>query len=211
METVRDAAVLGLDAKSRLDQILRLVAFGEGCVRKGRPSGRRPAEPEALYGLVIQPTGMQVGKTDITSLISMQQAVNEELLSELRYKHQTLRPLPCGNILDRLLLLLDLDMILVGQILQRLDIGIVLMLHDEADGRSGLAATEAFEDALRGRNIEGGGLFIVERAAGDEVGSATPERHEVTYHFVDPGSVQDPVNRFLRYHTLAKRLSRRGT
>ena len=153
---------------------------------------------------------MQVIKSDVAAFICIPKAVHEELLGELRHQHQALGPLPGCDVLDGLFLLLDLYVILVGEILQSLHIGVMLVLHDEADGRPGLAAAETFEDALGRRDIEGRGLLVVERAAGNEVSPAAPERHEVPYHFIDPGSVQDPVNRFLRYHTLAKRLSRRG-
>ena len=73
-----------------------------------------------------------------------------------------------------LFLFLNLDIVLLGQITQCFGIGEMLMLFQESNNIAGFAAAKAFENAFGGRDIEGGGLLVVERAAANVVGSASP-------------------------------------
>ena len=69
----------------------------------------------------------------------------------------------------------------------------MLDLHDESENISAQAAAEAHEDLLFFADVEGGGLFGVERAAGDVISSAFlegdvlgDERYDIdrTSHFI---------------------------
>ena len=59
---------------------------------------------------------------------------------------------------------MDLDVIFVGKPPQGLDIGHLLMLHDEVYGVASLTASEAMAGAARRRHIERRGLLVVKRA-----------------------------------------------
>ena len=66
------------------------------------------------------------------------------------------------------------------------------MLHDEVDGVSALAAAEALEDALGGRDGEGGCLLVMERTEAQIVDSSSLQRNELRNNVHYLRSVKDP-------------------
>ena len=78
---------------------------------------------------------------------------------------------------------------------ERLGVGEVLMLHDEVDGVASLAASEALEDALGGRDGERGGLLVMERTQSQVVDASLLQRHELLHHLGYLGSVEDSFYR----------------
>ena len=78
----------------------------------------------------------------------------EELLGIFRHQQKALPALAAHEFLRTFLLLDYLYVVLTRQKAQRLDIGAVLLLHDEAHGGAGLAAAEALVYPLGRRDIE---------------------------------------------------------
>ena len=90
------------------------------------------------------------------------------------------------------LFLLHLDVVSLCQPAERFGVREVLMLHDEVDGVAALAAAEALEDALGGRDGEGGGLLVMERTQSQHVDPSSFQRNELRHHLGYLGSVEDP-------------------
>jgi len=80
----------------------------------------------------------------------------------------------------------------------------VLVFHHEADGGTGLAATKTLVDAFGRGDIEGRGLLIMERAAGDIAATPSFQGDKVSDNFFNPGGIEYLVYCFLRYHSLKK-------
>ena len=202
-ELVHDGAVLAPDRQAGALEILQLIAGGAGRVDQRRPARRRPAEAPLPDGRVFQ-TAAPVVIVPHGAPLAAFQLVGEELLGEIGHQQQALPALPGCDFLGGHLLFLDLDVILLGQITQRLDIAQVLVLHQEAHRGTRLAAAETLVDALGGRYIKGRRLLVVEGTAGHEIGSAAPERHEVPDHIFDAGGIQNEVDCLLRDHRETK-------
>ena len=97
--------------------------------------------------------------------------------------------------------LLDFDIVFPGQPFQGFVIVQLLVLHDEMDHVSSLAAAEAFAQSFAGRYAEGGCLFIVERTQADIVDTATAQRHKFRHDIHNLCRVHNPVDGSLVYHT----------
>ena len=91
-------------------------------------------------------------------------------------------------------------MVFLRKIPQSLHIGVTFMLHDEPHGSTRLSAAEAFEYALRRRDVERRSLFVVEGTAGYEVRSPPLERDEVTDHILNLCRVQYFIDSLPRNH-----------
>ena len=142
---------------------------------------------------------MQVLKTQSTAFGSLQ-IVGKELLCEVRNQHQAFALLLLGEFLWTVFPFLNLNVIFPGKVLKSLNIAAMLVFHNETYGGTGLAAAEAFEYALGRGYIEGRSLLVMKGTASDKTGSATSQCHEVTYHFLNSGSIQNLVNCRLRDH-----------
>ena len=212
-ELVRQASVLPLHDQAGRHKVLRLVAGGAGCVEQRRLAGRRPTQTPLRNRRVLEAPVPVIGIADVAAFAAFQ-LPGEEFGGEFGGQQYALAALPARNLLSRLLLLLDFDVVLLREVAQRFRIGESLVLHQETDRRTRLAAAEAFEDALGRRHIEGRGLLIVERTAGHETGPAALQRHEITDHFFDAGGVQNLVDCLLRNHKetklVIKKQSRKG-
>ena len=90
------------------------------------------------------------------------------------------------------LLLLYLDVVFLCQVPERFGIREMLMLHDKVDGVASLAAAEALEDALGGRDGERRGLLVMKRTQSQVVDASFLQRHELLHHLGYLGSVEDP-------------------
>ena len=82
-------------------------------------------------------------------------------------------------------------MVFIGQPAQSLGVGHLLVLHDEGDGRTTLAATEAVAGVTGRRDHERRCLLVVERAQAFVVGTALAQRHKLAYHLYNVGGILD--------------------
>ena len=82
----------------------------------------------------------------------------------------------------------------VGQLLDRVDEAEARILHQETDRRAVRAAAEAVVELLGRADREGGRFFVVERAAGGEVGAGFFERDVAVDQIDDVYAVQQFLN-----------------
>ena len=198
-ELVGITAVVALYRQACGHDIFHLVARCKGRIDECRLARRRPAQAEACDGGILEPAFAEVGKAHRTSLGSLKLR-GIELLRIFRHKQQALAALSAGNLFRTFLLFNNVDMIFGGQVAQGLDIGTMLMFHDEAYRRARLAAAETLVYPLRWRNVKRRSLFVMEGAAGHIIGPAALERHEIPHHVFYSGCIEDKVYCLLGYH-----------
>ena len=198
-ELVGESAVVIAHRESGIHQVFRLVAGRDGGVGEdGTPSGG-PSEAEFLYRGVLYAPRTEIRVADITPFPRSKLSV-EEFLGIFRNQKQALLLLAAHEFLGILRLLDYLYVVLPREIAQGLGVGAVLLLHHEADGRPGLSAAEALVDTFCRGDIERRSLLVVERAAGDIIRPAAPERHIIADHIHYLGGVEYEVDCLLRYH-----------
>ena len=105
-------------------------------------------------------------------------------------------------LLISLLLFHHFYVVLAGEIFQGLHIRAMLLLHHKTYRRTGLSAPEALVYPFGRRNVKRRRLFIMEGAAGNEIGSAAPKRHIISHHISNLRRVQNLIYCLLRYHLL---------
>ena len=198
-ELVLHAAVFPLYGKAGTDKVLELVAGSKCTVKQGSAAGWRPAQAEAFHSGIFQSPAAEVRLTERASLLGGELPA-VEFLGVLHHEKQALVVLAFGNLLSRLLLFYDLDIVFLGQIAQSLGVGAVLLLHHETYGRAGLTAAETLVYAFGWGNVERGSLLIVEGTAGDIVRPATLQRHVIAHNVGDLRCIQNKVDCLLRYH-----------
>ena len=91
------------------------------------------------------------------------------------------------------LALLNLDVVFVGQPAQCLGIGHLLVLHDERDGISALAASKTMTGVSGWRHHERRGFLVVERTQALIVCATLLERHKLRHYLYDIGGVLDSL------------------
>ena len=198
---VQGAVRIPLGTEACFQQILVLVAFLLGRFRERVLGFRCPSQAVLGDGLVLEAAGMEILDGDGAAFVR-RELVLVKVEGELRDGEEALVPLARGDVLGRFLFLLHLDMVLAGEVLEGLRVGELLVLHDEAHSRAGLAATEALVDAAGRLYVERRRFLIVERTAGPQAAPAALQRHEIAHHVFDAGRVQDELYRLLRNHVL---------
>ena len=127
-----------------------------------------------MDGSILDAAFAEVGKSDVTSLGSIEKVVLEALLGKfIKVEH----PLTIGLLLTLLivhLLFIDLDAILLAEPAYGFVEGHLLLFHQESDWRTAFAAGEAFADVLGRRNVERWRLVGMERTQTYIVNSAAP-------------------------------------
>src|SRR5688572_4704207 len=76
----------------------------------------------------------------------------------------------------------------------------MLMLHNEVNSIATFSATKAFENSACRRDIERRSFFVVKRTQTYHTGTATFQRHKITYYLVNAGGIHDYVNSFFFDH-----------
>ena len=104
------------------------------------------------------------------------------------------------DVFGAFLLLHHFYVVLFCQPPERLHEGEVFVFHNEVDGRAPFAASEAFVNALGGRNVEGGSLFVVERTESKEVGTPSLEGNKLTDNLCNFSDVEYSLDGSLIYH-----------
>ena len=90
--------------------------------------------------------------------------------------------------------LLGFDVVLFGEPAQCFWEAIAFVFHEEFGRIAALSAAKTFKDITAGRNTEGRGFFVVERAKGDEVGIVAVEREETLDNFFDFCGLEDKAD-----------------
>ena len=156
-------------------------------------AGGRIAETELADGLVGEFSLVEIRKSDCPPLFVVPQHILEILLGKLGHHQQALMFETAGNLFRCLLLLYDFDMILLGQILERLGIGQVLVLHHERDGIAGLAACETLEDTFARGDCQRRALVLMEGTDTPPVSATALEGDKIADDLFNPGGSEDFV------------------
>ena len=200
METVEGVIILLHDGQSHLLQILPLIALVLSQSGISVPFIQRIAQLELTDGILMEATVGELSHTDRLALLRLEEVMGEMLLCPLGHRHHAL---PFGALLDLLLgqfLLLDIDVVFLGEEFQRLVVREVFQLHDKVDRVTTLAATEALVNILGGRDREGRRFFIVERTETGIVSPASMKCDIIRHHIDDLSRIKNPINRSLVYH-----------
>ena len=205
---VDEVAAVGLVADACLQQELLLVAFLHGGTGQCARVGQVEAQLKLLDDVVAETARAEILQADGHAVGMVAQRVlkiaeGPLVDDEHRLALRLLAPLLIGQ-----LTLLYLDMVFVGQPAQRLGIGHLLVLHDEADGRAALAAPEAVARATRGRDKERRGLLVVERAQSLVVRPCLAQRDELRHHVNNIGRVLDAFYGLAIYHSSLAKLAK---
>ncbi len=149
--------------QARIDQVFFLVTVFQGFRAKGQRTGSGIAQAELADRLVAELAFMEVAQADSFPYLRVPEDVGIKLLGIVGHHQQALVAHAVGDFLGRLFFFDDFNMVFFRQIAQRLDIGQVLVLHQEGHGITGFAAGEAFEDALGGRDAHRRVFVLMER------------------------------------------------
>ena len=114
------------------------------------------AEAEALDGLRADATLTEVGKPHCTPFLGLGKLRLEVLCCVVIDDEEALTLAIALLLLFTFFALDDLDIVLLRQVLQRICIGELLVLHDEVQRRTAFATGEALADILSGIDVEGG-------------------------------------------------------
>ena len=144
LETVVALAVVLEDGETGLLQHVVAVAAATRIFGEVVPLVEAITQAEVLNDLVGQTTTMEIAESySLTHFILVEQ-LGEVFLRKLRHMEKAVSLGLTLLLLCRHLLLLDLDMVLLGKPFQRLGVGVMLVLHEEAHSIATLAAAETF-------------------------------------------------------------------
>ena len=205
-EAVGAVAVLfAHDGHAGLFEEFELERVGQGVGRQGVAARGRVAEAEEADDVVAEAAAAEIAEAHRLPLVGLPQAALEKSGGIVGDGHHALAVAAQLLLLGRHGLVDHLDVELGAQIFDRLHKGQVLLLHHEVERVAGLAASEAFEDALGRRHGERARLLVVERTAAHIVGAALAERHEVGHHVDDAavGRVEHIIDHRSIYHCRA--------
>ena len=136
-------------------------------LREGSLRLRGVAEAEALDGLRADATLAEVGKTHRTPFLGLGKLRLEVLRCVVIDDKEALTLAIALLLLFAFFALDDLDVVLLCQVLERIRIGELLVLHDEVQRRTAFATGEALTDILSGIDVEGGIPIAMEGAQPD--------------------------------------------
>ena len=125
------------------------------------------AEAEALDSLRADATLAEVGKTHRTPFLGLGKLCLEVLRCVVIDDEETLTLAIALLLLFAFFALDDLDVVLFRQVLERIRIGELLVLHDEVQRRTAFATGEALADILSRIDVEGGIPIAMEGAQPD--------------------------------------------
>ena len=162
-ESVVPATRLALDAQTRTCKELLLVACRECRLSHLVALGGAVAQTKAGNGGIGKPTLAKVTLAHTQTLIGIAELLFEIVVGPTVNDHHTLAVVVALLLLVGHLALLNLDTILLGHEFQCLDIGHLLVLHNEGDGIATLSATETLIQALGGRHDKRRGILGMKR------------------------------------------------
>src|SRR5690606_13561238 len=128
-----------------------------------RPRFRAISKAKFANGIVTVTAFPKITESDGLPLGGFPQGFDKKVARPIRNDHQTFPMIPLLYLLVCLFGFDDLDVILGGEIPQRLGIVVLFVLHDEPNGITTHAAAEAFEYSPTDRHIERGRFLVVKR------------------------------------------------
>ena len=143
-----------VDCEAAGDQILTLVACGDGLFCKVVAPLVAVAHLEFAEDGVSEAPLTEVREAEGHPLVAVEEVLYKLLGGILGDNEHALALILFGEFLGGDLLLLNLNMVFLCQPAERLGVREVLVFHDEVDCVAALAAAEALEYALGGRNCE---------------------------------------------------------
>lgn len=153
-----------LVADAGLQQKVFLIALAQRFLCQSTAVGTVEAQLELAHDVVAEPTAAEILHADGYAVGGVVHEVLEIRGSPLIHDEHTLALALLALLIVGEFALLYLDVILACEPSQRLGIGHLLVLHDEANGVAALAASEAMAGAACRRHIERRGLLVVKRA-----------------------------------------------
>ena len=194
---VERAVALAPQRQSRRHEELLAIARFQGVARHAVAAPGAETEAElADRGVGHAALLAEIGQAHALTLGIAREDLREVVRGPAVEGEHALAVVVAVLLLGRQLLLAHLDAVALGHGLQRLGIADALVLHDERHGIAALSAAEAFEESLRGRHDERGGLFVMERTACLIVHALAPERDVFADDFHDVRGGIDAVYRF---------------
>ena len=149
LETVIQVTAVRADAKPRINQIFFIQTRFLGCVQQVIAFVKRISEMESLYCPVVDASFPEICQSYLPTVSSVLHIVLEMSHSEIIGRHHPLAVVHLASLIVGDVVLLNLDVIFVGQPPQSLPVGELLMLHDEVDRTATLAAAETLANAAR--------------------------------------------------------------
>ena len=179
-----------------------LIAGLDGCLCHGIALGQRKAQLEFLDDVVAYATAAEVLFADGHTVGVVLQHIVEIVHGPLvDYKHRLAFALLLSLLVGELLLH-HLDVVFLGQPVQSLGVGDLLVLHEETDGCAAFPAHKAVTDVLGRRHNERRVAVVVERAKSFVVDAAFAQRHKLAHHVNNACCIKDSVNCRSVYHSL---------
>ena len=194
VEEVPGGAVLAAFDPAGLLQQVRVEAL---LLRRGGEDAAafgHVAQSEMADGLVAEAAFAEVAEADAAALLGVPQLLHAPAQGPLLDHGQGLALGLFGALLGGGLLFGQVDVVALGEPADGLHIAQVLVLHQEADGITALAAAEALVDAQRGVHVEAGRLLVVEGAQRQEARPLALEVHELAHDLLHAGGVLDELD-----------------
>ena len=155
---VVDASVLAFATQSRFEQELCLVASFLGLLGQCVTLLWRIAKPELADNIFVEAPFPEIGHTHRAPLFGLQQRMAEKLLGKsVDHKHA----FAFGSLLFLFvgqLLFMNLDIVFLGQVLQRFVIGELLVLHDKVYGTAAFPQLKHLHTPFDGETLNEGDL-----------------------------------------------------
>ena len=188
---VAQLAALTLDDQAGVDEALAVGVGGAEAPQHLVPRVRRVAKTEARDGFGCQSTLREV----IAGARIARQALRVEARDPCHQFEQRLIGAPRAAV--DAALVRDFQAQSRGELLDGLRKRQVIVIHEEAEHRTVLAAAEAVIELLVGAHPEGGGLLVVERAAGLVLATGLLQLHACADHLHDVGAGDQLVDEVL--------------
>ena len=188
-EAVVALAVL-LDEETRLEQPRAPLGVRPHGREQMVPPRRRVSHPKAGGDLTGQPSAFEV--VHRTGRLGVRAELFAEVLGRLA--EHAIERREIGRSWAGLALLGQFEARLAGEVLDGVEKAEALVLHEEADGAAVRPAAEAMVELLLAADREGGGLLVVERAAGLVVLSGLAQGDATVDEVDDVGAGEEGVD-----------------
>ena len=170
-----------------------LVSCGDGCIGENGSARRTETQFEFLDGGFVQSPLTEITAADIPAFIGLQQEFVEVILGKTVDDIEAFANGILLHLFFASLRLFYLDIVSLGNELQRFPVGETLVFHHKAHRISCLAASKALVDSFGRRDVEGRGFFVVKGAKAYVVGAPFLQRDKIADHLFYTGGLHDAV------------------
>ena len=198
------SVVITTITKSCFLQKFLLETFALSLLHQGIALIEAIAQLEFTDDVVAETALAEIGQADALPIDMVVKEILEVVVGKVVHHKHTLALVLSLFLLIAQLAFFHLDVILVGQPLQRLVVVELLVLHDEVHHVSSLSAGETFAQTLGRRHHKRRCLLVMERAQPFIVHPRPLQRDELRHHIHNLCRVQYPVYGSLVNHTGAK-------